>query len=340
MVDSKSPPGSNDVLIHPAAIDRWPRGIACEGGFRILGTPIGFGNTRGASLKFLSHMDEAIPERGRRVLCTPFIAAAIGTENRGLDTLTLGYDRKIRLGRMDIRLLPAGLGPGSAQLEVSFRDRRIVFSRGVRLAGTSGAALAVEIPTCDLLLLDTAPAEPRPPSPKRVSARIVDWVNNTVSAGEVPVLCAGSFAAAIDTAWALRHLDIKVRACRSLFEMLRRVQEAGYSMPCLRRLEQQLPRSGAVLHLSRLWADTGVARKSSAQVAYIGPGRAKPKWADVAFRLGEIEDRPGLVSYVQSTKASQVALGPSCDKTTSAMMQKAGINVYQVPDPTQMPLPF
>ncbi len=339
MTRKERPGASQDVLIEPTAIDRWPRGIACEDGFRILGTPIGFGGARGASLRFISHVDEPIPVRGARILTTPFVATALDWKRRGLDALTLGYDRKIRLGRMDIRLLPTGLGPGAAQLEISFKERRIVFLGGIRLAGPI-ASPSAEFPQCDLLLLDIGPAEPRPPSPKHASAQIVKWLSSTVSSGRVPVLAAGSLTAALDTAWALRHADINVRACRSLFEMFRRIEEAGYSMPKLRRLEQELPRGDAVLHLGRIWPNSPMASKNSAAAAYVGPGRTKPPWAEIAFRLGEGEDRPGLVTYVKKTGASQVAVGPRCDEATAAMLRKAGISVYRVSDPTQLPLPF
>ncbi|MCP4674305.1 MAG: hypothetical protein GY854_02065 [Deltaproteobacteria bacterium] len=339
MTQKERPDSSQDVLIEPTAIDRWPRGIACEDGFRILGTPIGFGRAKGASLRFISHVDEPTPTRGTRVLTTPFIATALDWKRRGLDALTLGYDRKIRLGRMDIRLLPAGLGPGAAQLEVSFKERRIVFMGGIRLAGPI-ASPAAEFPECDLLLLDTGPAEPRPPSPKRATAQIVEWLNSTTSLGRVPVLAAGSLTAAIDVAWSLRNVDISIRACRSLFEMLRRIEEVGYSLPRLKRLEQELPKGEAVLHLGRVWPDLSMASEKSAAAAYVGPGRAKPPWAEVAFRLGEGEDRPGLVTYVKKTGASQVAVGPRCDEATAVMLRKAGVSVYRVSDPTQLPLPF
>jgi hypothetical protein len=332
-------PDGTDKIIRPAAIDRWPRGIACESSFRILGTPIGFGNARGASLRFLAHVDEPVPQRNSRILTSPFLARAVDAEQRGLDALTLGYDRKIRLGRLDIRLLPSGYGPGAAQLEVSFKDRKIVFSRGVRLTEPLFSP-PVEFSKCDLLLLDISPADSKPPSPRRISAQIRDWVAEVRSLNRFPVLLAGSFSAALDTAWTLRQLDIEVRACRSIYEMLQRTEEYGCSMPGLRRLEQQWPNKGVMLHFSHLWPESRLSKEKPTSTAYVGPGRASPKWAEVSFRLGESEDRPGLVSYVRQMGSPQVALGPQCDEATAKLLGKAGVTVYRIPAPTQMPLPF
>lgn len=322
-------------LIAPVAIDRWPRGVSCERGFRLLGTPLGFRGASNPGLLFLANVDDTVPRSEQRILATPFAAAAIGAQERDLDALTLGFGRKIRLGRMDIALLPAGLDPGSAQLEVGFRDRRIVFCGGVRLKAPLFAP-PVEITTCDLLLLDVAPAEPRPGSPKRTAKRLGEWIGAHVEAGRSPAVVCGSNGAALDAAWTLARLNVPTRACRPLFEMLRRVENHGLQFPSLRRLEQTVPETGALLHFSRLWRGAGFR----GPVAYVGPGRAEPDWADEGFRLGEGEDRPGLVAYVKEMGAHKVALGPRCDETTAEMLANAGISVYRVGHPTQIPLPL
>ena len=119
-------PNGGGELMQPRAIDRWPRGIACDGGFKLLGTPLGFKGSNHPGLLFYSSIDETVPLQGQRILATPFAAAAIGASARGLDALVLDYERKVRLGRMDIRLLSSGLGPGSALLEIGFQERRIL----------------------------------------------------------------------------------------------------------------------------------------------------------------------------------------------------------------------
>jgi hypothetical protein len=329
------PSNNTGGLISPVAIDRWPRGVSCEGGFRLLGTPLGFTGSVNPGLLFIASADEPVPRNNQRILATPFAAAAIGSEKRDLDALTLGFGRKIRLGRMDISLVPAGLDPGSAQLEIGFRDRRIVFCGGLRLTAPLFAP-QIEISPCDLLLLDAAPAEPRPGSPKRAAAKLGSWVSAQIEAGRSPAVVCGSAGAALDAAWTVARLDAPTRACRPLFEMIRRVERYGLPFPRLRRLEQSFPERGVLLHLSRIWP----AGHHRGPVAYAGPGRRQPDWVDVSFRLGESEDRPGLVSYVKETGASKVALGPRCDDTTAKMLADAGVAVYRVGHPTQIPLPL
>jgi len=298
MPRSGKPSASRGSLISPAAIDRWPRGVSCEGGFKLLGTPLGFSGSSRPGLLFVASADDPIPRGDQRILATPFAAAAVATQDRDLDALTLGFGRKIRLGRMDIRLLPAGLDPGSSQLEIGFRDRRIIFCGGVRLTAPLFAPPAETAP-CDLLLLDVAPAEPRPPSPKRTAKALARWISEKSADGRPCAVVCGSRGAALDAARVATGLDAPLRASRPLFEMLRRLEHLGLHAPRLRRLEQSWPAEGIVLHLAELWPRTAAARSFRGRVAYAGPGRAAPDWSDAAFRLGEGEDRPGLVSYVK-----------------------------------------
>jgi hypothetical protein len=164
-------------------------------------------------------------------------------------------------------------------------------------------------------------------------------VKNTKFQGQIPVLCFGSRGAVLDTAWTLRHLDSPVYAYRPIYEMLRRVEQVGFSLPRLRRLERRLPPHGIVFHFAHLWPPSRFGGQDI-RTTYVGPGKTVPEWASEAFRLGESADRSGLVSYVSKMQPSQVALGPRCDEATSKMLCKAGFRVYRIHEARQMLLSF
>jgi hypothetical protein len=333
---STTPDGGGE-LMQPRPIDRWPRGIACDGGFRLLGTPLGFAGSTHPGLLFYSGVDDAVPLQGQRILATPFAAAAIGAALRGLDALVLDYERKVRLGRMDIRLLSSGLGPGSAALEIGFQERRILYCGAVRTA-TPLLGLPANPASCDLLLLDVAPAAPRGIAPRTAARRLDAAVRGALAEGAVAAVACGSRTAAIEAAHVLGQIDAPLLACRPIFEMLRRVEKFGLACPKLRRLEQTWPSSGAVLHYAHL-LPASIRGATSTRVIHVGPMTAGSPSA-AAVRLGEGADRPELVEFALRTGADHVALGPRCDAQTAAMLEKAGAHVYRVHDPTQIPLPL
>jgi hypothetical protein len=269
----------------------------------------------------------------------PVLAATLDMERRGLDTLSLDYARKIRLGRMDMQLHPAGLGPGSAQFELSFRGQHVVFCGGIRL-GVPLATTRASIPKCDILLLDVEPAEPKPPSVKQESTRLIKWVQDALASSSLPLVACGNLTSAIDVMWALQSLNVEIRAVRPLFEIYRRFSRSNALSWRVLRLNQTWPKQGIVIHLSRLWPHSRYFGKVVAKIVYAGPGRMSPDWAETGFRFGEGEDRSGLVSYVRRSGAKQVALGPHCDQILAKLLAKNGARIYRAQGSMQIPLPL
>lgn len=322
-----------------APIDRWPRGIAYNGGFFVLGTPLGLGNASGAELRFLSSMDAPLPGRGRRIIGHRFIAAAVGVEKRGLDALGLDFGQRIKLGRMELAIFPSGLGPGAAQFLMTFRDTRILYCGGCAFRKPV-CSQPIEIPECDLLLLDAVPADPKPPAPGGVIRKITRWAAEVLEGGAVPVAACGSTNAAFDVMQAFSELGREIRVQRGWFETFRRAEPFLSFAPLTKRLEQRLPEKGAVVYDARRWPMSRFREQPSARVAYVGPGRPIPTFAEVGFRLGESEDRSGIVSYVKQTGASRVALGAHADARLVSALQETGVEIYRVVSPKQIPLPF
>ena len=326
-------------IIRPAEVDRWPRGIAYQDGFKIIGTPLGFGKTKDAKLRFLSSLEERVPRKHERILLHRALLRPLGCEDRNVDALAIDFGRKIRLGRMEIELFPAGLGPGTTQLKISFRDRQILYCGGVRSAKPLFSP-PMEIPECDLLLLDFPTAEPRPAAPSRTAKEIAAWLSR-MSTSHAAVVACGSKTAALDAFWILRSLDIPISASRNLFELFRRSADVLGNMSGLSRLEQVFPRQGVVLVTQEQWEKSRFRSASlSDRTAYAGPGTGAPEDVTACFRLGEGEDRSGIAGYVKQTGASQIVLGRQCDEGLTDYLTKAGLNVFRVTRPIQIPFPF
>ncbi len=331
-------PGGGSELIEPRSNDHWPRGIACDGGFKLLGSPLGFRGSARPGLLFYSDLDDPVPGVGQRMLATPFAAAAIGAAPRGLDVLVLDYERTVRLGRMDIRLLSSGRGPGSAMLEVSFRERRVLYCGAVSASAPLFGLPAAPSP-CDLLLLDAAPAASRRIAPRTAAHRLDAAVRAALADGCVAAVACTTRAAAIEAAFVVGQIDAPFVAQRPIFEMLRRVERFGFASPRLRRLEQGWPREGIALCYAGL--PVPAARAGAAtRFLRIGPELAGAPRGGAAIRLGEGEDRAGIAGFALATGAPSVALGPGCDEQTAALIEKGGAAVYRLHTPTQIPLPL
>lgn len=325
-------------MFKPATLDRWPTGIAYRNGFRILGTPLGFGHVVG-SLRFLDNLEARTPRKGERLITSHLLSLALGEKRRRNDILGLSYSQTIRLGQMALRIYPAGLGPGASQLEVSIKKRKILYCGGIRMAKPLICA-ASEVPRCDLLLLDVPVSEPKPPAPTTVSKALQSWLAQCIDEKQRPFLIFGNRAAAFDGVYSAGEAGVSLRVQRRLFEMVRRVSAELPIGNTVSRLGQKVKiGEGALISIAD-WHKSRFFSESDKRVAYIGPGRALPQFADVAFRMGESEDRPGILAYIKKTGAAQVALGDMTDETLTESLQEMGIEAFRLTHPTQIPLPF
>ncbi|MFH1531270.1 MAG: hypothetical protein ABIK09_11140 [Pseudomonadota bacterium] len=115
----------------------------------------------GRGLRFVSSCLARAGRRPDRVLATPFT----GRYHFGADRpfLTAPEGEPIRLGAAEVRLLPAGVTHGAAQLHFRSDDGTLLYTVGRRLSGTSLAPAARLVPADIWLLRMDAPPGDGPP---------------------------------------------------------------------------------------------------------------------------------------------------------------------------------
>lgn len=263
----------------------------------------------------------------------------MGCVNRSIDVLAVDFGRKIRLGRMEIELFPAGCGPGSAQLKISFYNRQILYCGGVRLTKPLFSP-PLEVPRCDVLLLDVSSADAAPMSSSRAARDLSSWLEKTRATGARVIAC-GSKTAAADVMWVLQSSGLKVHATRGLFEMYRRSSDIFQIQGNMMRLAQTPPVEGVLLVSADTWPKSRFYPLfPEDRVAFAGPKAECPKWAEASFGLGDKEDSRKIADYVQQTGADQLVLGRRCDDRLARRLSKIQADVFRVTRPIQMPFPF
>jgi len=313
--------------------------IIYERGFRLLQTPLGFGNNREARLVYLSHIDQRLPYTPRRLLATTFAASALKASKRH-DTLRLDFNRPaIRLGKLELQLFPSGMGPGSAILLIGFRGQKIAYCSGIRLAAPL-LGPHIDIPKCDSIIVDFVPAQPKPDAPQVAKKKLVDWISKTKGKGYIPVVYCGTLTAAQDVCAALRNSGNSLRAARYLFEMYRRVDPNWEVLSKSVLLSKYVSEDSVIVQKLVSFQKHRLPEHLKYRCAYAGPKSIDPGHFDTSFRIGETEDRTGLFTFLKKTEAQNVVLQPQCDRQTLAYLQKKGLNVVRPALPEQIRLPL
>jgi hypothetical protein len=300
---------------------------------------MGFGRTKDAKLRFISSVNDRPPKKHERVLMHRALVPSMDCETRNVDVLAMDFGQKIRLGRMEIELYPAGLGPGSAQLMITYRNRRILYCGGIRTAKPL-ASPPSEVPICDVLLMDVAPSIPKPAAPSRAAKDLAGWLETTTRRGPAVLLC-GSKSAVLDVAWVLRSLSFKVHAARAVYDLI------CHSAPVIgmpgdfRRLGKKPVKEGIVLIPEEARSKIDFSTLAPPErIAAVGMDEEPVDGTVVSFRLGDGEDRPGLAAYVKQTGATQIVLGKQCDEAQLSLLKKSGQAAFRVTHPVQIPFPF
>ncbi len=324
--------GETKELIDIQAVDRLPRGVICDGGFKLTGTPLAFVGARNPGLLFCAHLDQAVPLNAPRLIGTGLVMAALRSGRRHVDTLAVDYDRPFRLGRMDLRLLPAGWGPGSAMLEIRVQGRTIVFCGGLRVSQPLSGEPSVNV-HCDLLLLDAVSRPERTMAPRTVKKQFVRWVMEQQSAIAVAVVC-DCRTALYDVVSILSELPVPVHAHRSAYEMLRDTGALVSGSGAILRQESLWPASGVVLFLRHAFQVSRFRTRADVRVCRAGAvGDDSDQFAFCAP-----ESAREYVAFARRTGASAIMLGPGCSPDMVEAFARSSLPVHRCHQPVQLPL--
>ncbi|MBN2802099.1 MAG: hypothetical protein JXR91_03295 [Deltaproteobacteria bacterium] len=319
--------------------DRFPKGIIYGSAFKLMGTPLSFCGSKKPDLYFCSHMDEKIPLNAKRVLGNSLTLTAVNSKNKNQDILALDYERTFSFGRMDLKLLPAGLSPGSSMLEIKFNDMTIIYCNALRLANPIAGEKASKI-NCDILLLDTPITEYQLQAPVTVKTQLLKWVNESLEQNQTCSIVCSNKSDAFNTVSALFSSDIPVYAHKSIYEMLRDTGYLALNSASIEKLNpKKWPENGAIILPFKAWNSTPKFLNKSGSACAVGEKENKNK-IDKQFVFGNRESLKVLIAFARSTGTKAVALGSAYTTEHATMFRKAGFTVYYSKKPVQLALPL
>ncbi len=158
-------------------------------GLTLPGTPLWLDALRPRRFTGVSGAD--VPHAGahRLVLCTEDTAVLLRARGARPRTQLTPYDRRIALGPLSIRLLPAGRLRGAAQFLVEWQGVRLLYAGRLGGLPLPTAEPAVAVPA-DILVLDTTCAAPdaMPAPTVAPGAALAAFAERTAGAGATPVV--------------------------------------------------------------------------------------------------------------------------------------------------------
>jgi putative mRNA 3-end processing factor len=334
------------------------RAFRFRGGVRITGTHITCDAIGSAEdMVFLSHAQatgELGPRRfpvrraGRQeLLASAETLALLGPAGQTLrkHALPAPFGRPFVLGDLRVELVSSGHLPGAASLLCEVDGKTFLYASTVCRGTPAFGASPGEPRDAQAVCIDGTFGDPRFTFPPREQAleEVVKFVTGALAAGRTPVVLAPVYGAAMDVADRLAREGIDLRGHRAMVSAAAAFRAAGVKAPLVARFERKVGPREALL-----WPPEGreapmLGVLPSPAFAFVSgfsldpEARARMR-ADTGIALSNQSGYPDLLSYVEASGATEVAVVRGTSAALVEALTTRGLTAYPVGPPHQMDL--
>ena len=258
----------------------------------------------------------------------------------------LPFGERRRIGGIDVMLLPAGHIFGSAQCLVFAGEQTLLYTGDLKLRPGRSAEQA-EWCHADTLVMETTFGVPRyrfPPT-KEVIDQMVAFCDETIDAGEVPVLLGYSLGKAQEILCALEGADLTPMLHGSVYQMTRIYEQFGQSF-CKYVRYNRNDVAGKVLicppSANRSAMVEKIPRKRVALMSgwALDPDAVYRYQVDAAFPLSDHADYDDLLRYVELVRPRRVLTLHGFAAAFASDLRTRGVEAWALTEENQMELHF
>ena len=320
--------------------------IEYDNGIHVKGTELWFDSKKKTGLSFISHANIENFTPSEKILATPETIKLLSKKFSKSVVLTCPYNRPFSLGNIQVELIPSGYMLGAAQIQLEKDGQRIIYTSNLNLKMTE-TAKAAEARRCNTLILKCTFGSPNFtfPSFEKVLEDLREFIDNTLSAGFIPVILAETFGSAQDIIKSLSERGYKLSLEKSIYQAVKIYEKFGVEFTNYERFK---PKSieGKVLiippHKSGTDRFEAIQNKRVAIVIEwsFGEGSTVKSIfrADEAFQLSNQAGHDELIKYVELVRPETVYLIHGQSTEFSKILQKRGFNAIALERPSQLNL--
>lgn len=289
--------------------------ILTREGLRTRSAPLWLDATRKTACSFVSHAHGDHIGRHMEAIGTAATLALMGHRLKGAKTLhrPMEYGCRLKVGSLEIELLPAGHVLGSAQIRITTSGgHRTVYTGDLNTAA-SRTAQAVEVAACDTLIIESTFGHPRYRFPPRdqVEDRIADFAAEALEVGETPVFFAYALGKSQEAVKILGDRGFKVRVHPDAWALCAIYEAHGVRFSNAAVLATEAEPGEVIVapprwREVRAWNRRGPIRTCMLTGWAIDPSSRYRSRTDAAIPLSDHADFDGLVDYAAATGASKI----------------------------------
>ena len=314
------------------------------GGVRVSGSVLWCDADRRRDVSFMSSARVNFRLKSRRIIATAPSIRLLTKGSAKLDAISSPFGRSFALGSLDLTMFPSGHLLGGAQLLVGRGDRRLLYAGDISPRKMRTAEAFQSVP-CDVLAVAATYGHERFRFPPReeVFSRLRLFVDACLEAKETPVLLADPLGSAPEVVDFFSDLGYRIRAHRSVFEVVKAYRDFGYHFEKVKRFQGVATRDEMVVAPPILRTHTSIKNLKNPKTALI-TGRAlddafvERHKVDASFPLSEAADYDELVAFIRETGASTIYLTGGHVEPLLDKLRALGLRASGLLPPRQLPL--
>lgn len=294
-------PGMNEVIL-------------CPEGLRARSENLWLDARRKTPLSFVSHAHGDHIGRHEVAIGTASTLELMRHRLRGAKTRPrpLAYGEAIQVGDLRVELFPAGHILGSAQIRITRKGHRTVYTGDLNTS-TSRTAEPLEVVPCDTLVIESTFGEPRYRFPPRaeVEEKMAAFAEITLLEGRVPVFLAYALGKAQEATKILCERGYRVRVHPDAWALCEIYQAHGVDFPGAAPLDAPPAPGEVVVSTPRGRGDPLLGPRVRIRTCFLSGwavqgGAPYRMRVDAALPLSDHADFDGLISYAEATGAAEV----------------------------------
>jgi Cft2 family RNA processing exonuclease len=283
---------------------------------------------------FVSHAHADHIGRHRAMIATPETARLCAARQGVVPTMKLPFGERREMDGYAITLFPAGHCLGSAQALVEVDGLRLVYTGDFKLRESRTSKRPVVVP-CDTLVMEVTFGEPAyvfPPE-EEVSAMLCDEIDESLAAGEVPVLFAYTLGKSQEALALLVERGYRVAVHSSIMRIVDVYRELGVTFegPGSYEPYRRGQTEGRVLLLPpNTRQQSGVLNLAPKRTFYLSGWGMQP-WATRRYRTDRVipfSDHAGyddLLRYAAESGARRIITVHGGPKFSDVLRRELGV---------------
>lgn len=244
----------------------------------------------------------------------------------------LRYGEALRFGSLTLEIFPAGHILGSAQIRITHRGHRTVYTGDLN-DRPSRTAEPLEVVPCDTLIIESTFGHPRYafPAKEEVEEKMGAFAEAALAAGKTPVFLAYALGKSQEAAKILGELGFAVRVERGAWELCEVYEAHGVRLPNVAPLVDPPGPGEVVITSPRGRGDVLLGPRSGIRTCFLSGWAVDPSAkyrvrVDAALPLSDHADFQGLVAYAKATGAVEVLTTHGSADELARQLRHRGLN--------------